>query len=375
MGAGARLPSRGNSYGQPAAAELAPTNAEGRFAQPAKSGYIISGPMSPSERDPQTGRPLSQQFPSEFQSRPSTSAPPERPRHKRTSTMESFTTKIFGRSNSTRRQSQQQQVDENTPQGRVKKGRAYPPVSMKNTMSNDEPIIRQSTDSRRSSFGFGRRDSEDPSRRSSKRFSFLPQAFSRMSLSKDEYPSDNKRSSMQAPPRSRHDSKAPPSGMAFGQGRSRSPSDESNSTIPVLYDSNLDRVQRKPLPQPVQRGATAPDLSNYASNQQQQYSAFPPREQEPFYSPSQSQETNSTDLSANNQYQARSNYPPGFNEHDSQTRTTNRQQQQQHQQQSGLQKNNRKFGEAYEGGGNAGSSGGARRVMDWFRKRGRERAG
>ena len=35
-----RLPSRGNSYGQPSAAEVAVHNVEGRFAQPAKSGYL-----------------------------------------------------------------------------------------------------------------------------------------------------------------------------------------------------------------------------------------------------------------------------------------------------------------------------------------------
>ena len=371
-----RLPSRGNSYAQPVAATVAPTNVEGRFSQPAKSGYIISAPIpsDPTGRDPVTGRPISQNF-SEFE-RPYPGAP-EHPRHKRNSTVESITSKIFGRSNSTRRQSQHQDVPPNRPDRF--KSRMYPPVSMKNAMPNDSDgaTPRRSTDSRRSSFNFLRKESED--KRSSKRFSFLPQAFSRMSLSsttggKDEYTSESKRTSMQASPRSRHDSKAP-SGMAFGQGRSRSPSEETTgSTIKPLYDSTIDgRRRQPPAPQTVQRGATAPDLSNYSqqyTNQEPQHfsgyrptSSIPP---ERLYSPAQSSNSQGTDSSLHPSYQNRPTYPPGFNANDAPSSR---------QSQAGLQKNNRKFGEAYDTGGNGGSSGGARRVMDWFRKRGRERTG
>jgi len=376
-----RLPSRGNSYGQPSAAEVAVHNVEGRFAQPAKSGYIISGPLSPGGRDPSTGRPLSQQFPADFEARPSMDAP-ERPRHRRTSTMESFTSKLFGRSNSTARRQSQQQLDPEAvqpaqpAQSRPKKDRAYPPVSMKNAVSNDaEALPRPSTDSRRSSFGFNRRDSEEPNKRASKRFSFLPSAFSRMSLSgsKDEPAYDNKRSSVHIqPPRSRHDSKAP-TGMAFGQGRSRSPSAETTgSTINVLYDSNIDPPRRKPVAQPqgMQRGATAPDLLNYPPAQSP-YAGYSPRQQDnQFHSPSQSQETHSTDHSTSGQYQPhRPQYPPGFEQ-----KSEPQGRPQQRPQASGIKNKNRKFDEAYEQSGHGGSSGGARRVMDWFRKRGRERA-
>jgi len=373
-----RLPSRGNSYGQPSAAEVAVHNVEGRFAQPAKSGYIMSGPLSPGGRDPSTGRPLSQQVPTDSEPRPSMEAP-DRPRHRRTSTMESFTSKLFGRSNSTRRQSQQQDpeaVQSTQPaQTRPKKDRAYPPVSMKNTISNEaEALPRPSTDSRRSSFGFNRRDSEEPNKRASKRFSFLPSAFSRMSLtgSKDEPAYDNKRGSVIIqPPRSRHDSKAP-TGMAFGRGRSPSGETEA-STIDVLPDS-YDYARRKPVPQQpqgMQRGATAPDLLNYPPAQSP-YAGYSPRTQgDQFYSPSQSQETNTTDQSTSGQYQQhRPQYPPGFEQ-----KSEPRGRPQQRPQQAGIQNKNRKFGEAYENNGNSGSSGGARRVMDWFRKRGRDRAG
>ena len=369
-----RLPSRGNSYGQPVAATVAPTNAEGRFSQPAKSGYIISAPMAPDApgRDSTTGRPVSQQFPNDYQ-RPSTGMP-ERSRHKRNSTVESIT-KIFGRSNSGRRQSQQPEANSGRPE---KKNRMYPPVSMKGSMPNDPDagMPRPSTDSRRSSFGFMRKENDD--KRSSKRFSFLPQAFSRMSLSsKDEYAVENKRSSMQAPPRSRHDSKAPPTGMAFGQGRSRSPSeDTTGSTINPLYDSTLDGRRRQPAqPQSMQRGATAPDLLNYTSQPQkynqepQQFADYRPVSSGPpgrFYSPTQSQHSQATDSSLHPQYQDRPAYPPGLNNYGQPPSRHS---------QAGIQKNNRKFNEAYDAGGNSGSSGGARRVMDWFRKRGRERTG
>lgn len=390
MGGTSRLPSRGNSYGQPAIATVAQTNVEGRFSQPAKSGYGTSGSLPPDGRDPITGRPLSQHLPGADQSSRPSMDQQERPGrgHKRTSTMESITARFFGRSNSTRRQSQQDAPQ--APQGRQEKpNRAYPPVSMKNAMPSDgEAMPRPSTDSRRGSFGFSRKDS-NASRRNSKRFSFLPQAFSRMSLSKespsDENIVDGRRGSMQAPPRSRHDSK-PVAGMAFGQGRSRSPSqDTTGSTIPVLYDSALDQRRRQPpAPQPAQRGATAPDLMNYpsTSNQkqypqdQQRYSKNRPesqyaQQQARYYDPAQSQETQSSESATNlSQYPQQPLYPQGFNPNDRSGRAPQRQPQ------AVLQKNNRKFNEAYEGNGNnAGSSGGARRVMDWFRKRGKERSG
>lgn len=293
--------------------------------------------------------------------------------------MESFTSRLFGRSNSTRRQSQQQDSEAAQPtqpaQPRPKKDRAYPPVSMKTAISNDaEALPRPSTDSRRSSFGFNRRDSEDPNKRASKRFSFLPSAFSRMSLtsSKDEPAYDNKRGSVIIqPPRSRHDSKAP-TGMAFGRGRSPSGETEA-STIDLLPD-NYDYQRRKPVPQQpqgMQRGATAPDLLNYTAAQSP-YAGYSPRTQgDQFSSPSQSQETNTTDQSYPAQYQQnRSQYPPGIEQ-----KSEPRGRPQQRLQQAGIQNKNRKFEEAYANNANSGSSGGARRVMDWFRKRGRERAG
>lgn len=150
-----------------------------------------------------------------------------------------------------------------------------------------------------------------------------------------------------------------------------------------MYDSNNDNRRRMPqsAQQPV-RGATAPDLSKIQDStiSQQQYSRRQPgnsqqsqQKPETLYTPSQSLESHTSD-GVQNQGQA-SLYPPGFNE--SEDADNRRPPQQQRQQANVLQKNNRKFGDAYEGQGqgNGGSSGGARRVMDWFRKRGKERSG
>ncbi|KAG9513969.1 kinase-like protein, partial [Aureobasidium melanogenum] len=384
---GSRLPSRGNSYGQPALATVAATNAEGRFSQPkpSSSGYIMSGQSSQdgSKRNSYTGRPVSQHLPADVQAAPQ--QPAERPvrGHKRSNTMESFTTKLFGRTNSRRQSATPQEIASARPE-REKSSRMYPPVSMKNAMPHSgEDLPRPSTESSRRSFGYNRKTSETAGPRSSRRFSFLPMSFSRMSFSGGSGPEaadGGRRASIQANARSRPASKQSPV-MAFGQGRSRSPSQSTTGSIPVVQDSNVDGRRKMPH-QPV-RGATAPDLTKmqdpgYSQQQQftrqqqeQQYNNYTPPQssaggarQDNFYTPSQSAESQASDSIAQT---PRQKYPTGFNEPEPVVAKP------QHRQQAVLQKN-RKFGDAYEGHGNGGSSGGARRVMDWFRKRGKERS-
>ena len=377
---GSRLPSRGNSYGQPAAATVAPTNVEGRFSQPKSSGYIISGPVSHegSKRNSYTGRPNSQHLPAEF-------APPQQPSerpprgHKRSNTVESITTKLFGRSGSRRQSATAQEIGNARHE---KNSRMYPPVSMKNAMPHTgEDMPRPSTESSRRSFGYNRKTSETAGPRSSRRFSFLPMSFSRMSFSgaSGAEAAEGRRGSVQANnSRSRPASKQSPT-MAFGQGRSRSPSQSTTSSnIPVVYDSAIDG--RRKMPHQPARGATAPDLTKlqdtgylqqqpHSSRQQQQQHFTPPQSsagrprQDNYRTPSQSQESQTTDSIAQT---PRQQYPTGFNETEPVAKSQQRQP-------AVLQKN-RKFGDAYEGHGNGGSSGGARRVMDWFRKRGKDRS-
>jgi len=313
-----RLSSRGNSYGQPAAAALAPTNVEGRFFQPSRSSVVITGPtpIEISSKDPSTGRPMSQQFPPGYLDQYNSSQ--EKAKHHWPVAVEGLAGRLFGRSNSTRRPSSSQEGGPSASSQRPeRRNRRYPPVSMNNAIkveqdnttstSNIASPPRQSTESRRSSIIFGRKDKDNEdtsSKRASKRFSgFIPQAFSRMSLlgsssSKDQsrpqsqqstsqsgtiFGGSSKRNSMITSPRSRHDSKATYNSpnqtsfgnqMAFGRGTSPSPSQEtSNSSIPVMYDDgekSQQQSQHKSFPHATQpqRGATAPDLSVF--NRQQQ---------------------------------------------------------------------------------------------------------
>lgn len=403
VGDRSRLPSRGNSYGQAIAPTVAATNAEGRFSQPKNSGYIISGsvPEGSSKRNSYNGRPLSQQLQADFNSR--SESRPERPPqrgHKRSSTVESITSKIFGRTNS-RRQSNGRE-DAVRPE---KSSRAYPPLSMKNAMPMEpDTPSRPSSDSRRPSFSLGRKNSDyngqQQQQRSSRRFSFLPSSFSRMSFNStpkaegyDSAVSSSRRASLAPQPTtgSRTNSRPDQSGMAFGRGRSPSES-TTGSNIPVLYDSSMENrdkqhAQRRMPQQGPVRGATAPDLMNIQdpATSQQQYSRQQSRQQgsaytqsppttggqqgrqETFYTPSQSLESQDTsEMSGQAQHQQQ-RYPAGFNENEQAVSKPAARQQ------AVLQKN-RKFGDAYESGSGS-SSGGAKRVMDWFRRRGKDRSG
>lgn len=410
-----RLPSRGNSYARPVAATVAPTNAQAQLSQPT---YVPSGTQPhASGREPSTGRPLSSHITDyDDHKRPSTGQ--EHVRSKRNSAIMEFTSRILGRSNSTRRQSQQPQ--EGTAVKPERKNRMFPPVSLANNRPSGDTRPqtaegatkmsagpRKSTDSRRSSFGFSRRDSMD-NKRSSKRFSFLATGFSKMSLgggSSDEPSTENKRASWsQQPPRSRHDSKSF-LGMAFGQGRARSDSSDTGSTIPPLYDSSIDdrkRVQPPRLQQSeIQRGATAPNLlsisnanavnSQAHSEQPQTYrpqhssasesaSAAPP--QSPIwptrrpvagsprtYSPTEQQDqavprvsNDAAQPSPTYSMQQTATFPALTAMPTNKADFVN------------LQRPSRKFGDAHNIGGNAGSSNKARTVMDWFRRRAKERS-
>ncbi|KAF2720471.1 Pkinase-domain-containing protein [Polychaeton citri CBS 116435] len=366
---GARLPSRGNSYSQPAIATPTTENAQGRFSQPKpNSGYIISGPMPPAQGA--ETRPASQQNLSSFQ--------PEVPQaaqrgHKRSTTLGNITDRVLGRSNS--RKSQHAPT---TPQTE-KKDRKYPPISMRNArpVENAEPQPRPSTDSRRTSFGFSRKNSDAPSnseRRNSKRFSFLPSSFSQISFTGRKDPNDER-------PGSRRGSfglRRPESkGMAFGRGTSPSPSQgTSHSTIPLGYDQDPSRQQQsqqqrvprrydatpdKALPQASQPG-NSPYVSRkqyrddgYGSNLLEEARQDPP---ERFYTPG-------TDPT---QYDAAYDQADDYDESPAGAGGVMRANS------GAIRPNQRRFADAAYDQGHGGSSTGARRVMDFFRRKGKDRS-
>jgi protein-serine/threonine kinase len=418
---GSRLPSRGNSYGQPVAATVAPHHAQGHVSQPKSKQYVISAPMPHSEPvigEPSIGRPSIGRAPSSgYGQQAAVQEIQTRNGHKRSSTMSGLGEKLFGR---TSMFSGRPSTDQSRPPREDKK---YPPVSLNQSFTTTEEYQpRKSNDSgRRVSFGFGRKQTHEsnasvaPStkpERSSRRFSLLPslKAFGgggSGGVHKDQIPPgtaqsmDDRRFSSKQPPRSRGDSTSRPSiGMAFGRGTSRSPSQSTTgSTIPVLYDGNLDSAaavrqrrespaqQMRSIPTSAPAGQTAFPTSHLRNETTNNY-GYPeaptsaPRQfgsvanTNAYYHANDSEASQPVvplPISKDPQYENvgagngnGSRYPPGFNS-DSFDNV--------HADRKGVLQKSRKFADAYETGdkGHAGSTGAGRRVMDIFRRIGKAR--
>lgn len=398
---GGRLQSRGNSYSQPLAPTVAATNAQGKVTQP-KNGkqYNISAPIPQQESymmDPSTGQPGNQQM-ANYDERPSTTAETESARgHKRSNTFGN----VFSRSGSLFGSRPQSQSPRQEP--RQQSDKRYPPTSMKNPIASNSP--RQSTDSRRStSFGFGRKSSKNSDlgkQDKPRRFSLLPSSFSFKSLTgsaKDlstdsgHLPSDQRQSiaSTQAT-RPRAQSKVQP--FAFGRGASRSNSYDTEDSDQVGFDGLRDRT-REASAQHARRAnnptrnapQSAPALQSQFDNpqsspQQEAYRSRPPALGK-SYQMSESAPPTLSDASLPVP-QRRPQYPPGFNDYDEESQPS-MQQGRNARGPAVLTKNTRRFADAYEqekepgygaGGQHAGSSGAARKVMDFFRRRGKARTG
>lgn len=390
---GSRMPSRGNSYAQPAAATVAPTNVEGRFSQPKGKTYSISAPYPQQESaamgEPSIGQPSTQRVQS-IQIPPTGGHP--KGGHKRsntvTETLGRVTSMFSGRQNpysqdpkgSVTSQDSCSRPDEDRKQKR------YPPTSMPASMSNDNSIgssgPRPSTDSRRRpSFSFSRKNTEDGSK-PPRRFSLLPSSFSRtFGSQRESMPADGygqRRGSNAG--RVRTNSR---SGMAFGRGaESRSPSQSTmgSSAVPGFYDGQQDSSSRIRNPNASTHSHGAPGPSS-APPQQTQFAypeqapigddKFPnPHQPHPSQAPNRPYGRHPNDSQASEQLTPtqshgsqpqRAPYPQGMGEPE---------------QRGGKLQKHRKFEDAYEGtGGNKGSSGSSKKVMDFFRQMGRRRAG
>jgi len=195
------------SYSQPVPPEVADTNAHGRIQQPQRSGSSYGIPTSASQPQAQEyGRP-SMNLPPKFARL--SGFPPETAGagtsgaqsgevkgHKRSSTMGEIGGKIFGRSGSLfggkgRKRAEQQAGGE--------KGKKYPPVSMNNSLSGGDEA-RPSMDSKRSrrsfSIGLGKKTSgsitgsQKSQEKHARRFSFIPASFSlkAIGIGKEEPP-------------------------------------------------------------------------------------------------------------------------------------------------------------------------------------------
>ena len=354
--------SRG-SYGQPVAPTVATTNAQGRLAQPTGKPYMISAPIP---QDPthvasaSIGQPSAQQLPAKFNMTPRQDTPKG---HKRSNTVSEIGEKLFGRTGSIFGGRSTQ------PGGnRQKAGRRYPPTSMREPIAGDGS--RVSVDSRRSgTIGSSSRKYSETGEGRPRRFSLLPASFSLKgfgSTSRSQTPDDDSQNSRTTNkhrpndqpstgtirPRARAASHAGPEstgGMAPPEG----PSDEVyTNDVPVNYESRID--QQFANLHGTQPAAYQPTAYNAASAEQ-----VPQNEQERY---------------ARHQY---ANYSaPGYFDGAGGVDNGSRQS---IQGRSGVLQKNRKFADAYEYerdlAHHPGSSGAARKVMDFFRRRAKSRAG
>lgn len=230
---GARLPSR-NSYGLPAAATVATTNAEGRFSK----SYATS-PTLPQGEPSAVG-------PTPFGNVTAVPQPPpsawQQNQQKRSSTLGTFGDRLF-RSNSSSRQNQNER--------RQKSDRSHPPSSMKPVEAERQP--RPSTESRRS-FGFvrksadmGNSDMPVERKRTSRRLSGLLNRFSFHQRDPSpprgvEYQPDTRNDSR---PASKHITKAPPSSYSR-----REPTAPYMSPPQTVSSAQYDGARDQPLSYP-----------------------------------------------------------------------------------------------------------------------------
>ena len=375
-----RLPSRG-SYGQPVAPTVAATNAQGRVTQP-KNGraYNISAPIPQHGTQGSIGRPSTQQPPAKYNETPA--APPAEPakaHHRRSSTFSGLSDRLFGRSGS---------VSKKPPADSPlqKSSRKYPPTSMKDPYPSDDGGRRMSSESKRSfSFGIGRKksvDLESQEEKPTKRFSgILPPSFSfRGQASRGkEQASDLESQVTQAG----EFSQSPPSEdqirpLAGVDGQHRAASHGPEKGMLLGHDGQEDHSR----PTQVSNFSRAPQQHQYhqptSLSYRDAYGGNGDRVPQPQYQ-DRSYVAGPARPPAQQQYQQpnqnRPMYPEGFNSYDEPR--SSMQQGRPAKGQAVLQKNNRKFNDAYgyEQGPNHhdGSSGPARKVMDFFRRRGRAR--
>lgn len=391
LGGTSRLPSRGNSYSQPAAAQPTNTTATGSFSQPkSSSGYIIAGagPVAsdPGEMDVD-GRPQSARTPSggrqQTPQRPYTDGKPSG--HRRSSTLGSLADKVLNRSTS-KRQSQPQPQQQDTGNGAhssEKRNRKYPPVSMKNAMpyGGSDTTPRPSTDSRRPSFSIGRKPSKDGSvtgRRSSRRFSWLPGSLSMNNFAgKKAEGYDSGGDDGYQPVQSQQPGRGRPEnhGIPFGHGATDSPQATQDS-IPLYQDEDRDKYRERAS------GSNAPS-SQFNKALPPSPAPFPPvtrkqyrddgyggnrLETEPperFYTP----DLGVSDAPSAEQYNISSN---GEWQPASQSQLSQVSPESTRRRDESLRPAQRRFADGYEHG-HGGSSSATRKVMDFFRRRGRER--
>ncbi|ESZ96999.1 hypothetical protein SBOR_2615 [Sclerotinia borealis F-4128] len=367
------FPTRG-SYSQPVAPTVAGTNAHGRMSQPqpkSSKSYTISPPMMQGEQTfeyptPATSQPVAPKFARVAGLQGGTANIPSdsSKTHKRSNTIGG----IFSRTNSLFGGKSHSDKSSEKPK------KSYPPVSMSNANVTNADDSRQSMDSRRSiSFGFGKKRSGSITGRSqtgsqektSRRFSLLPASFSLRSIGIGK---DSSTPPASTPTDANHEPYPEFQGNHLDAPQdNRDARNISGSTADYQHaDGSYERSRASPAQQERQR---------FAPPQQQTQdprSAVPPQFLPPTnFRPDESALTTDSESSFGQSrrgpYQNENN-----NSYEDSRRPVGR-----NNGRGVLQKNNRKFADAYEQehahNDHGGSSGAARKVMDFFRRRGKAR--
>ncbi|KAL1845307.1 hypothetical protein VTK73DRAFT_702 [Phialemonium thermophilum] len=407
LATGARPPTRGSmtstgsrgmragrraSYGQPLAPEVADTNVHGRIEQPSRGGggYDASEQM---HQEQDYGRPSVSNLPpprtaraSGFSTGGGGEGGGEVKGHKRSNTVGEITGKIFGRSGSIFGRRNQKRSDQQQQAG--DRSRRYPPVSMNNAMipggGGDEP--RPSIDSKRSRRSFtvglgsrkrsgsisGSQSSQQEKAAANRRFSLLPGfSLKAIGIGKDYGPPPPPDDSQNDLPMQEQPYAATAAGPQFDQAEQ-----------PVNANT-LDRMYAQ-LQAPVPDYQTAPQQRFATPQQQQQYGYV-------AADPNAVPTTTGSQTSIDYLRRQMGSAPQ------SQTQYAQQQQQQQQQQSydggrrivssaggrqhRGVLQKNRRFVDAWDTDessrphDHSGSSGPARKVMDFFRRRGKARGG
>lgn len=400
---------RGGSYSQPLPPEVADTNAHGRIQQPSRGSDKNYGMVSQEQGGMDYGRPsisVPQKFARVSGFAGGEAAGPERHEggkgHKRSNTIGEISGKLFGRSGSLfggsrkggKRGSEVQQSQEGK--------KRYPPVSMNFSMPGGDEPGRPSVDSRRSSSrrsfsqALGRKRSGSVSgsqtsheKSQNRRFSFIPGFVSLKAIGLGKDSSDEQPPQTQAAADSQQDLpiQEPPRVDQYGRYVAEDPTRANTSTIEGMYtqlqepNHAADGYSNQPQQQ---RAAAQQDYAGRPSGTYNSHGAVlhtessidnlrrPPgsaphqhsqpqhQQYQPQYEPQQQQQV------YDQRRVASSGRPAGGKG-------------------AVLQKNKRfvdawdtdESGRGGHGHGNdhSGSSGPARKVMDFFRRRGKARGG
>lgn len=355
-------------YAQPSAPRVADTNVHGRIQQPpGRSNYHESSSHAPSQSS-EYGR-TSVNMPSKYarSGHGSETGSTDSKGHRRSNTIGEIGGKIFGRSGSLfgarNRKSQLGRSGEKT----------YPPVSMTKPIADDAPAGRPSMDSKKSrrsfSLGLGKKTSGSITgsqtsldKQGNRRFSsLLPGSFSLRAIGLGKDDESETRDSQQSLP-----IQEPPPVDQYGRYLEQ-PQAPSSADLDGMYAQ---------LQHPHPQGPAPTSAPGQAQQYQQRYSNNPYQRRQASAQPNMMQQgavLNSASDSSTEHIQHPTNQSAYSLTPSDGRRAPSRGGR------ATLTKNNRRFADAYgaddHSQNHAGSSGAARKVMDFFRRRGKARGG